>query len=94
MELCRFYSLYDTHDNNVVVKKLGKMKNECKIDFEYEEFDELIRIRDLDLEEHEVDNLLKYFEKHNVVPYLERDGDDEDGEIYFDEDYFDNDEDF
>lgn len=82
MELCKYYSLYDVYDNKkFIIRKLKKLKSEGKINFEIEDCDEILKIQDLDLDELELEQLIQFFEDNDVVPYLERE-DDEDDDFY------------
>ncbi len=75
-ELNKYYSFYEVYDGvDGVLSKLDKLQDEGKIDFEYDRIEEILTIDDLDLEDQEIDDVLKLFEDTGVVPYLEREDD-------------------
>jgi hypothetical protein len=76
MELFNYYSLDECKDRKEILKKLKSLKKEGKIDFSID--GEIFNIRDLDLEEYEVEKLLEKFDSMDVFPYLEREEDEED----------------
>ena len=90
MELFKYYSLDEAYGNrDIIIERLEELESKIKIKFEMENSDVLM-IEDIDLEDHEVEELLQFFEDNDVVPYLEREDEDEDG--YIDDDFLDYDD--
>lgn len=90
MELFNYYSLDECTDRKDILKTLKSLKKEGKIDFNLD--GEIFSIRDLDLEDYEVEELLEKFDSMDVFPYLERDEDDEDEDDYLG--FYDEDDDY
>ena len=89
MALFNYYSLDECSDKKSVLKKLKELKKEGKIEFDLD--GEVFKIRDIDLEEEEVDELIQTFDEKDVFPYLERDEDSDDEDDLYDFDYGDDD---
>jgi hypothetical protein len=90
MELFNYYSLDECVDKKEVLKRLKSLKKDGKIEFNLD--GEVFEIKDIDLEEEEVGELVEMFDKMDVFPYLERD-EEEDDDDYYDYGYGD-DEDY
>ena len=80
MELYNYYSLDEAINRKEVLKRLKQLQKESKIKFELD--GEVFKIQDLDLEEAEVDELIELFDKNDVFPYLDRDDEDSDDDLY------------
>lgn len=92
MNLFKYYSLDEAYTNrNDIIDKLNQLESLSKIKFEIEDND-ILFIEDLELDEFEIEELLNFFDKNDVFPYLERDDDDDIG--YIDNDFLDLDDDY
>lgn len=92
MKLFKYYSLYEAYGNvDVIIDRLEQLQDKSKIEFELENSDILL-IRDLDLDDDEIEELIEFFDDYDVVPYLERDEDDEDDDGYIDDEFLDYDD--
>lgn len=89
MELFEYYNLDEVIDRKLVLSKLKKLKNEGKI--EYDLNGDILKIEDIDLDETEIDKLIKLLEENDVFEDLEQGEDDWDDEGWAD-DSFDNDD--
>lgn len=89
MVLYNYYSLDECSDKKGVLKRLKELKKDGKIEFDLD--GEVFKISDIDLEEEEVDELIKTFDEKDVFPYLERDEDSDDEDDLYDFDYGDDD---
>lgn len=88
MELHTYYSLEETSDRKTVLKRLKDLQSESRIIFELD--GEVFKIKDLDLEEEEISELIELFDQNDVIAYYDREGeDDEDDEPYEDDDFDD-----
>ncbi|MCK9477496.1 MAG: hypothetical protein M0R46_16390 [Candidatus Muirbacterium halophilum] len=67
MELCKYYSLYECYDKKIVKRKLGKLEKEGKIEYSID--GDKIKIEDIDLQLNEINELINFFEKNDVVEY-------------------------
>lgn len=78
MELYKYYSLDECYDKKIIKKKLGKLEKEGKIEYSID--GDVVKIEDIDLQINEVNDLINFFEKHDVVeyPYGSENEDDED----------------
>ncbi len=90
MELFNYYTLDECKDRKDILKNLKSLKKEGKIDFSLD--GEIFNIKDIDLEDYEVEELLEKFDSMDVFPYLERDEDDEDEDDYLG--FYDEDDDY
>lgn len=91
MALFNYYSLDECTDKKSILKRLKELQKEGKIEFDLD--GEIFEIRDIELEEEEIDELVEIFDQKDVFPYLERDGeDDDDNDDYFYD--YDNSEDY
>lgn len=87
-ELFKYYSLDEAVNKDFVINELNSLKEDCKIELNFEE--DIFKIKDIDLEESEIIELIELFEENDVFPYYERD-DDEDDDIW--DNYYDDDDD-
>lgn len=88
MELHTYYSLEETSDRKTVLKRLKDLQSESRIIFELD--GEVFKIKDLDLEEEEISELIELFDQNDVIAYYDREGeDDEDDGPYEDDDFDD-----
>lgn len=78
MELFNFYSLDECLDLKKVKKRLTQLQKEGKIEYSHDS--DILKIKDLDLDEDEVSELLDLFEDNDIFPYpdYQEDGDDYD----------------
>ena len=67
MELFNYYSLDECLDLKKVKKILTKFEKEGKIEHTYE--GDVLKIKDLDLDENEVKTLVELFDNNDVFPY-------------------------
>jgi hypothetical protein len=84
MNLFQYYSIDECLDTKLVIKKLNELKKEGRIDYKIEDQD-LIKVKDIDLDEDEIEDLIKLFDSNDVFPYLEKDEDDEDDSYLYDD---------
>lgn len=82
-----YYSLDECIDRKSVIFRLDDLKDEGKIEYSIDI--DILEIEDIDLSEKEVDELDDFLYDMDVIPYLEREDEDEDD---FDEFYGDFDE--
>ena len=84
MELFTYYNLYECNNIKLVIKKLNRLQEEGKIEFENDR--EILKLTDIDLEENEIHDLNVLFDKYDIYPYPDY----EDGSSYYDN-YYDDD---
>ena len=89
MELERWYSLDECTDRKLVLKQLKDLQKEGKIDFDLDKSTDVFDIEDLDLEDSDIEGLIKLFDEHDVFTYLDKDEEDEDDSYGGDDDYDD-----
>jgi len=86
MEMFNYYTLDECIDKSSVFEKLDLLKEDGKIVYAID--GEIIRLEDIDLEEHDIEDLQELFEQNDVFPYLDReDGQDDEDDFgnYYDE---------
>lgn len=86
MELFTYYTLIETLDEEEVLNMLYKFKKEGKIEYELE--GDIIKFIFVDLMTTEMEELLDVFDKNDVMPYLEKEDNEDDDGLNL-EDYFD-----
>lgn len=77
-ELNKYYSLDEVSDRDIIIGTLKKLKRDGRIEF-YIESDnvEYFFIEVIDLEDHEVEDLIDLFDENDVVPYFDKEEDDD-----------------
>jgi hypothetical protein len=83
MDLFNYYNLDECLDKTKILKKLDDYKNDGKIEWSLE--GEILKIQDLDLEEGDIENLEKLFDKLDIFPYTEYDDENGDDGFFSDE---------
>lgn len=89
MKLFNYYTLDECKDRKKVFEKLDQLVNDGKIEYEMDDRD-IFSIKDLDLEESDIDDVNELFDSEDVFPYLENSDEDEDEDgfdDYDDQDY-------
>jgi hypothetical protein len=89
-ELFTYYSLDEAIDRDLVVNKLKSLKRESKIELSFE--GDTFKIKDIDLEESEIEYLLELFDDNDIFPDYDRENDDDDNDDYLD--YYDDDDNY
>jgi hypothetical protein len=89
-ELCSNYNLDECIDRKLITTKLKQLEKDGKIDFKVS--GDILKIEDIDLEDSDIDTLIKLFEDNDVFeePDYEDDfGDnlDDDGFADYDDEY-------
>jgi hypothetical protein len=85
MELDKYYSLDEVLDRDIIIGTLKKLKRDGKIDFKLESDNiEYFFIEEIDIEDHELEDLLNLFDENDVYPYYDKDSDEG-----LDDDYLD-----
>lgn len=88
-KLFNYYSFDECSDEQKLFEKLDELTNQEKI--EYSEQDNyLIKIKDIELDDDEIEDLCEFLDKNNIYPYL---GYEEEEEDYDFDDYGDEDQD-
>lgn len=84
-----YYSLDECRTKDLVIERLDKLKSQGKIDYQIDS--DVLEIDDVDLDEEETEELDDFLYENDVMPYLEREDEDEDdfGDLYddFDDEY-------
>lgn len=86
-ELFNYYTLDEAIDRELVVNTLKKLKSEAKIELSFD--GDIFKIKDIDLEESEIDDLLDLFDSNDIFPYQDIEDEDEDYSDFYrdDEEY-------
>jgi hypothetical protein len=91
MEIFNYYSMDECPERKVIKKRLTQLEEEGKIDFDID--GDILKIKDLDLDEDEVTELVEMFDKYDVFPYPDyEEGLEEDDDFY--NDGFDEEDDY
>jgi hypothetical protein len=88
MKLFNYYTLDECKDRKKILKKLDELKDDGKVEYEMDGRD-LFYLKDLDLEEIDIDGLNKLFDSEDVFPYLENEDEESEGDGF--NDYEEND---
>lgn len=89
-ELCSNYNLDECIDKKLITTKLKQLEKDGKIDFKVS--GDILKIEDIDLEDSDIDTLIKLFEDNDVFEepdYEDEFGDnlDDDGFADYDDEY-------
>jgi len=87
MKLCKYYSLDECHEKDLIFEKLKDLENDAKIEFSFFKGDEVIKLKNTGLNLKEKKDLLLFFKDNDVIEYPDYE------EYYEDEDYEDEDDD-
>ena len=91
--LCKYYSLDECYDRDVVLDHLESLENEGIIVYEMIEPD-VMKIKDIGLSERQTKDLINFLMSNDVIeypdfePYNEDEYDEEDDDDYYDGDDF------
>lgn len=94
MELFTYYSLDECLNLKLIKKKLSKFEDDGKI--EYTINGDILKIKDLDLDQNEVDDLVETFDKNDIFAYPDYQSGTDDDDLDFGDfdDFDDNNEDY
>lgn len=84
MKLCKYYSLDECHDREIVLNELEILQSDSKIEFNLFD-DDVIKIKNVGMNAKEIKDLLSFFKDNDVLDYP-------DYEEFVDDDYDDYDE--
>jgi hypothetical protein len=90
MELFNYYSMDECPERKVIKKRLTQLEEEGKIDFDID--GDILKIKDIDLDEDEVTELVEMFDKYDVFAYPDYEEGLEDEDEYYDD--FDEEDDY
>lgn len=76
MKLHKYYSLYEIIDEEQVFDKLDYLASQSKLN--YVEENDIIELDDWGLDIQEIKDLIEVFSTNDVLPYLEKEEDDDD----------------
>jgi hypothetical protein len=86
-ELCSHYNLDECIDRKLVIDKLKSFKKEGKL--EYTISGEILKVEDIDLEDSDIDYLIKLFSDNDIFEDEDIDEDFEDFNDFDDDDFDD-----
>jgi hypothetical protein len=92
MELFNYYSMDECPERKVIKKRLTQLEEEGKIEFDID--GDILKIKDIDLDEDEVAELVEMFDKYDVFAYPDYEEGLEDDEDDYYNDGFDEEEDY
>ena len=88
MNLFNDYSMDECIDRKKVMSKLKSFEKDGKIEYIVDQQNDTFRLTDLDLEDDDIEDLIRLFDQNDVFPYMdyneEEDGGEE-GDDYYDE---------
>lgn len=93
MKLCKYYSLDECHDKDLIFERLNDLENDVKIEFYFFKSDDVIKIKNTGLNLKEKKDLVIFFRDNDVIEYPDYEEYDEEDD-YDDDDYDDDDDDY
>lgn len=87
-ELGNIWNLDECIDRKLITTKLKQLEKDGKIEFKISE--EILKIEDIDLEDNDIDYLIKLFEDNDIFEepdYEDEFGDSDDGFADYDDEY-------
>lgn len=85
MKLCKYYSLDECHNLDLIFQELDVLEMDSKIEYEYLNDDDVVKIKNTGMNAKEVKELLSFFKDNDVIDYPDYEEYDEDDD-YEDED--------
>jgi hypothetical protein len=82
-ELFNYYTLDEAINRDLVIEKLKSLENESKIELTFD--GDIFKIKDIDLEENDIQELLILFDNNDIFPYHDKDDEDDEYDLYNDE---------
>jgi len=86
MKLCKYYSLDECKTRHGVFEELDRLQDDGKIEYSYQDDDEVIIIQDTGLEKKEMKDLVGFLKDNDVIEYPDYE------EFYEEEEYSDEDD--
>lgn len=74
--LSTYYNLSECSEREIVINYLNKLVQESKIEWNNEDID-IIKVIDIDLDEAELDSILDFFYKYDVISDVYKSSDDD-----------------
>ncbi len=75
MELFNYYSLDECVNRKQVMNRLKSLQAEDKIEYSLDQ--EILKIKDLELDENEISELCELFDQNDVFPYMDKEDEDD-----------------
>ena len=70
MKLCKYYSLDECSNRNLIFKKLEELEDDSKIEFSFIKEDDVIKIKNIGISSlKEVKEILSFFNENDVIDY-------------------------
>lgn len=85
MKICKYYSMDECSNTELVIKKLDDLQDDSKIEYFLFEDDDVFKIKSIGLSAKEKKDILSFFRENDVIDYP-------DYEEYYDDDEEDDDE--
>ncbi len=86
MKLCKYYSLDECYERDLVFEELDSLQDDAKIEYTYIKDDDVIKIKNTGLSAKEAKDLVSFFKDNDVIDYSDYE------EYEDDEDYEDDEE--
>lgn len=78
MKLCKYYSLDECHEKDLIFGKLNHLQDDSKVEFLYIKGDDVIKLKNIRMSIKEKKDLLLFFKENDIIDYP-------DYEEYYDE---------
>ena len=87
MKLFNYYSMDECIDSKKVISRLKSFEKDGKIEYSIDQQNDTFRLTDLDLEDDDIEDLIRLFDQNDVFPYMDYNEDEEgeEGDDYYDE---------
>lgn len=91
MNLFNYYSMDECIDRKKVMSMIKSLEKEGKVKYSIDEETDIFHITDLDLEDSDIEDLIRMFDQNDVFPYMDYN---EDDDLEEDDDYYDSEDDY
>ena len=69
MKICKYYSLDECQNIDLVIEKLNSLQDDSKIEYLFLEDDEVIKIKNLGLSLKEKKEIISFFRDNDIIDY-------------------------
>ncbi len=86
MKLCKYYSLDECYERDLVFDELESLQDDAKIEYTYIKEDDVIKIKNTGLSTKEAKDLISFFKENDVIDYSDYEEYEEEDDDFEEED--------